>query len=199
VDERLLLRQEARRQQVREVALRVFSERGYRATSMQDLAREAGMGKASLYHYLTSKEELLTELYEEVIRENVVSVLKIAGSDRTPVEALREVIVDRVVYTCKNRELLNIFFEEEAELPQAMRRRLVRAKREYEDAVMKILERGCEAGEITIETTPRVFINTVLGAANWVYKWWDPRGPMSPEETGNAMARILLAGSLVTA
>ena len=193
--ERVALRQEARRQQVREVALRVFSERGYRATSMQDLAREAGMGKASLYHYFDSKEELLTDLYEEVIRDNVLAVLSIVGRQQSAAEALTDVIVDRVVYTCRNRQLLNVFFEEEAELTPRMRGRLVRARREYEDAILSIVERGMESGELRIDTTPRLFINTLLGAANWVYKWYDAKGPMTPEQIGPDMARILLGGA----
>ncbi|QEC46486.1 TetR/AcrR family transcriptional regulator [Baekduia soli] len=194
MDECTALRQEARREVVREAALRVFSRQGYRGTSMQDLAREAGMGKASLYHYFNSKQEVLTELYEEVLRENVRSALRIADADRSPVQALTDVVVDRVAYTCENRRLLNVFFEEEAELPTRMRARLIRVRREYDDAILAIVERGIARGEIVLATTPRVFVNTVLGAANWVYKWYDPRGPMSPEELGRDMAGVLLGG-----
>lgn len=193
VDERVALRQETRRRQVQEVALRVFAQRGYRATSMQDLASEAGMAKASLYHYFSSKEELLTELYEEVLRENVLAVTRIAAAEHAAVEALTAVIVDRVVYTCRNRQLLNIFFEEEAELPPRMRTRLIRVRRAYEDTILDILERGCASGEMVLETRPRVFVNTILGAANWVYKWYDAKGPLTPEEIGRDMAKILLA------
>lgn len=154
------------------------------------------MGKASLYHYFSNKEELLTELYEEVLRENVLAVTRIAAAERPVAEALTEVIVDRVVYTCRNRQLLNIFFEEEAELPPRMRARLIRARREYEDTILDIVERGRASGEMVLDTTPRVFINTILGAANWVYKWYDPRGALSPEQIGHDMARILLAAVL---
>jgi AcrR family transcriptional regulator len=153
------------------------------------------MGKASLYHYFASKEELLTDLYEEVLRENVLAVRRIAGREGAVGEALTEVVVDRVVYTCHNRQLLSVFFEEEAELPRRMRGRLIAVRREYEDAILDIVERGVTSGELVIETTPRVFINTLLGAANWVYKWYDPRGTLTPEQIGRDMARILLAGA----
>lgn len=176
------------------MALRIFSERGYRATSMQDLARQAGMGKASLYHYFTSKEELLTELYEEVLRENILAVRRIAAEQGSAIDALTAVIVDRVVYTCRNRELLSVFFEEEAELPAGMRGRLVRGRREYEDGILEIVERGRSASEIVLATPPRVFVNTLLGAANWAYKWYHPRGQLGPEQIGRDMARILLEG-----
>jgi AcrR family transcriptional regulator len=194
MDERVALRQEARREKVRQAARRVFAEHGYRATSMQDLARAAGMGKASLYHYFDSKEELLTELYEEVLRENVRAVEHILAAQQPAGAALRAVVVDRVVYTCRNRDLLNVFFEEEAELPARMRARLIRVRREYDDAILTIVEDGVRRGELRLTTTPRLFVNTLLGAANWVYKWYDPSGPMTPEQLGNDMSDILLGG-----
>lgn len=196
MNERVALRQEAKRRQVRDGALRVFSERGYRAASMQDIADAIGMGKASLYHYVSSKEEVLTDLYEEVLRDNVLEVRRIAAQELRPVDALREVIVDRVVYTCHNRRLLNIFFEEEAELPPRRRAQLIRVRREYEDAVLAIVAAAEEAGEIALDTAPRVFVNTVLGAANWVYKWFDPKGPLDAETLGDQMAATLLSGVL---
>jgi AcrR family transcriptional regulator len=164
---------------------------------MQDLAAAAGMGKASLYHYFASKEELLTDLYEEVLRENVRAVEQIVATEQPAAAALRAVIVDRVQYTCENRDLLSVFFEEEAELPGRMRARLITVRREYDDAILAIVERGIARGELRLTTTTRVFVNTLLGAANWVYKWYDPKGPMTPAQLGADMADILLAGAIV--
>jgi TetR/AcrR family transcriptional regulator, cholesterol catabolism regulator len=194
VDQRVVLRQEARRREVMEAAIAVFSERGYRAASMNDIATKMGMGKASLYHYVSSKEEVLIELYEDVLRENVIAARRIAGSERTALDALAELLADRVAYTCRNRELLRIFFEEEAELPARQQSRLISVRHEYEQTLLDMVARGEEAGEFTLPTTPQIFVNTVLGAANWVYKWYQPQGPLSPAELGSQIAGILLAG-----
>ncbi len=194
MNESIALRQEVRRRKVCAAALRVFSTRGYRAASMQDIAAEAGMGKASLYHYIGSKEEVLTELYEEVLRENVIAVRRIADQELGALEALHDVITGRVVYTCENKALLNVFFEEEAELPPRLHGRLIAVRHEYEDAVMTIVRRGQDTGELVLRTTPRVYVSTILGAANWVYKWYDPRGPLSPQELGDQMADVLING-----
>lgn len=194
VDQRVALRQEARRREVMEVAIAVFSERGYRAASMSDIAAKMGMGKASLYHYVTSKEEVLIELYEDVLRENVIAARRIASSQRTALDALAELLADRVAYTCRNRDLLRIFFEEEAELPARQQSRLISVRHEYEQTLLDMVARGEAAGEFSLRTTPQIFVNTVLGAANWVYKWYQPQGPLSPEELGSQIAGILLAG-----
>ena len=161
---------------------------------MSDIAAELGMGKASLYHYVGSKEEVLIELYEDVLRENVIAARRIAESERTALQALRELIVDRVAYTCRNRELLRVFFEEEAELPARQQSRLISVRHEYEQTLLEMVARGEGAGEFSLPTTPQIFVNTVLGAANWTYKWYQPKGPLSPEELGAQIAALLLAG-----
>ncbi len=194
LDERVALRQEARRREVMAAAVRVFSERGYRAASMSDIAEELGMGKASLYHYVSGKEQVLIELYEEVIRENVIAARRIVESDRTALEALAEVLRDRVAYTCHNCDLVRVFFEEEAELPARRQARLISARREYEQTLLDLVARGEAAGEFSLPTTPAIFVNTLLGAANWTYKWFNPAGPLSPEDLGTQIANLLLAG-----
>jgi TetR/AcrR family transcriptional regulator len=193
VDQRVALRQEARRRELLAAATAVFSERGYRAASMSDIAAKLGMGKASLYHYVTSKEEVLIELYEDVLRENVIAARRIASAGSTARDALAELITDRVAYTCRNQELLRVFFEEEAELPARQQSRLISVRHEYERTLLEMVARGEGAGEFTLTTTPQIFVNTVLGAANWTYKWYQPQGPLSPEELGSQMAKILLA------
>jgi AcrR family transcriptional regulator len=193
MDQRVALRQQARRREVLDAAVEVFSERGYRAASMSDIAAKLGMGKASLYHYVGSKEEVLIELYEDVLRENVIAARRIAESERTALDALAELIADRVAYTCHNRDLLRVFFEEEAELPERQQSRLISVRHEYEQTLLDIVTRGEEAGEFSLPTNPRIFVNTLLGAANWTYKWFQPHGPLTPEELGAQMAAVLLA------
>ncbi len=194
VGERVALRQQARRREVMEAAVAVFSERGYRAASMADIAARLGMGKASLYHYVSSKEEVLIELYEDVLRESVIAARRIAGAEGTALDALAEMIADRVAYTCRNRELLRIFFEEEAELPGRQQARLISVRHEYEATLLEVVAAGEEAGEFTLPTTPTIFVNTLLGAANWTYKWYQPHGALSPELLGAQIAGLLLAG-----
>lgn len=191
--ERVALRKEARRRAVLEAAVRVFSERGYRATTMSDIAAAVGMGKASLYHYVESKEEILVELYEEVLRENVIAARRIADSDRGALDALHHLIADRVAYTCRNQDLLRVFFEEEAELPSRHQSRLVATRREYEQTFQDLLARGADAGDLLLPTAPTIFVNTALGAANWTYKWFRPDGPLTPEQLGTQIADLLLA------
>jgi AcrR family transcriptional regulator len=188
-------RAEERRAKLLAVAAEVFSRRGYRATSMRDLAALAGIGKPTLYHYFASKEQLLTRLYQQVMDECLASARAIVAEGLEPRATLRALIVDRVVHTCENQDLLRIFFEEEAELPPDLARSIVALRRQYEDIFIEAVEAsradGAGAGADTIDS--RLYVYTALGAANWVYKWYRPSGPHTPAELGAEIADVLLA------
>src|ERR1700744_5493363 len=89
-------RQDARRRELLKAAAALFAERGYRATSMNDLAGRVGLSKPALYYYVRTKENLLIELYDEVLRANTDSVAAIEAGTSRAIDALREVLVERV-------------------------------------------------------------------------------------------------------
>lgn len=183
-----------KRTQLLEAAIRVFSEQGYRGTSMWDLARAVDLSKPALYHYVPSKEALLVELYERVTIAGLESARRAVARKPPPLEALRDLLIERIVYTCENRRLLQIFFEEEAEIPDAMTRTMRKHRRAYEDALIALLDRGVEEGVIAFRTTPRIVVNTLLGAAHWTYKWYDPAGAKNAQEVAADVTDCLLAG-----
>ena len=100
---------EARRREIYAAAAELFSAQGYRAASMRELAAALGMSKATLYHYVQSKEELLTLLYTEVIAENTAIMQAVIGLGLSAAETLREVLVQRVEYTTTHQRLLQGF------------------------------------------------------------------------------------------
>src|SRR5688500_18784517 len=106
-----------KRDEVVSRAIEIFGSRGYRATSMRDLAEHVNLSKSALYHYFKSKEDLLVGIYKRVIAENIDAARRINDDDQPPELALRQILADRVVYTCRNRGILQVFHEEEAELP----------------------------------------------------------------------------------
>jgi len=183
-----------KRAQVLDAAVRIFSERGYRGTSMWDLAKAVQLSKPALYHYVTSKEALLVELYEGVTVEGVKSARRMLSLDLPPIDAIRDLLVERIVYTCENRRLLQIFFEEEAEIPAELMRTMRQQRRAYEDSLIELLNRGVTDGSIKFDSTPRIVVNALLGAAHWTYKWFDPEGAKSAQQLAEELADVLLLG-----
>lgn len=188
--------QSDKRAQLLAAAIQVFSERGYRATSMWHLARAVDLSKPALYHYVSSKEALLVELYEGVTAQGVESARRVIAKRSPPDEALRELLIERIVYTCENRRLLQIFFEEEAEIPETLMRTMRRQRRAYEDALIQLLNRGVDEGVFAFDSAPRIVVNTLLGAAHWTYKWFDPNGINTAQEIAVEISDLLLTGLL---
>lgn len=186
-------RADEQRRRILEAAVVVFSRRGYRATSMNDVAAGVGLSKPTLYHYVATKQDLLVQIYEQVLDESLASARAIVAAAPTPLDAVRGLIVERVAYTCEHRDLLKICFEEESELPDELAEPILERRRAFEAVVLGAVEAHLAEAGLQVPIPPKVLVNTVLGAANWVYKWYSPAGSLSPRELGEQVAAVQLA------
>ena len=142
-------RADEQRQRILAAAVGVFSRRGYRATSMNDIAAGVGLSKPALYHYVRTKQDLLVQVYEEVLDESLRSARAIVAAAPSPLEAVRGLIVERVAYTCEHQDLLKICFEEESELPPELAEPILARRRAFEAVVLEAVggaPRGDGAG-----------------------------------------------------
>lgn len=172
----------------------IFSRRGFRATSMNEIAAAVGLSKPTLYHYFSSKEELLVRIYSDVLDESLRLAQQTVAAAPTPLDAVRDLISSRVVYTCENQALLKVCFEEEHELPAALAEGLLQRRHAFEDLFDDALEQHLEQHpRLLAGVPPKVYVNTCLGAINWCYKWYRPSGPSEPEELGRQLAATLTA------
>lgn len=187
-------RADAQRARVLAASIEIFGTRGYRATSMNEIAAGVGLSKPTLYHYFRNKEELLVRIYSEVLDESLRMALATVAAAKTPLDGLRDLLVSRVVYTCENRELLKICFEEEDELRPDLAEELLVRRRAFEEIALDALERHLAVHpQLRPAMSPTVFINMCLGAVNWTYKWYRPTGARTPAELGRSIADALLA------
>lgn len=187
-------RADAQRARVLATSVEIFGTRGYRATSMNEIAAGVGLSKPTLYHYFRNKEELLVRIYSEVLDESLRMALATVAAAPTPLDGLRDLLVSRVVHTCENRELLKICFEEEDELRPDLAEELFVRRRAFENVAVTALRHHLAAHpKVHLTMTPTVFVNMCLGAVNWTYKWYRPTGPRTPAELGREMADALLA------
>ncbi|WP_211177993.1 TetR/AcrR family transcriptional regulator [Pseudonocardia acidicola] len=187
-------RADAQRRRVLAASVEIFGRQGYRATSMNEIAAGVGLSKPTLYHYFRNKEELLVRIYSDVLDESLRMARETIDAAATPFDGLRDLLVFRVVYTCENRELLKICFEEEDELGPDLAEELLVRRRAFEDLFTATLEQHLAGHpDLHLAMTPKVFVNMCLGAVNWTYKWYRPSGPRTPAELGREMADALLA------
>jgi AcrR family transcriptional regulator len=182
-----------RTEEILAAAVAVFAENGYRATSMNDLARAAGLSKPGLYHYVSSKEQLLVLLYQTEMEHHLVEERAVIDSSTSATESLRRILAQRATYSCRHQRLQRIFTEEEAEVPAELMGVIRKQRREREDFLVNVVEDGVAAGELRLTATPRIAVRAMVGAVNFCYKWFDPSGPKDAEQIGSEMADFLVS------
>lgn len=187
---------EIRRREIYAAAAKLFSAQGYRAASMRELAAALGISKAALYHYVQSKEELLTLLYTEVIAENTAIMQGVIDLGLSAAETLREVLVQRALYTTDHQRLLRVFYEEELELPPSVSGPMRGERQHYEHILLSVVQRGLDEGALRSPVSAQMTANTLLGAVNWTYRWYKAGGPLSPREFAEGVADTALGGIL---
>jgi TetR/AcrR family transcriptional regulator, cholesterol catabolism regulator len=180
------------RRDVLDGAADIFSRRGYRATSMAEIAAAVGLSKPTMYHYFRNKEEILVRLYEEVMADALDNARSVVTSVEEPIEVLRMLIAARVQSTCERRSIHKVFFEEEGEVPADLLHTVIEQRRTYEAILKDLVQQHLDALRYPPDINITVFVNTCLGAANWVYKWYQPNGPLSPHQLGQEIARYVL-------
>lgn len=133
---------EARRAQIKEIALRVFSEQGYHATSVSELVSAAGVARGTFYQYFDSKDAIFVELLDDLIvhlRSNIVGVDMSASAP--PMEAQLRATVVRILETVvNNRPLTRILFREAIGLHEGVDARMEQFNDELHGYVARSLE-----------------------------------------------------------
>ena len=187
-----------RSEEVYVAALRLFREKGYHATSMQDIAGAVGLYKGSLYHYIGGKEDLLVRVFERAMGTLLADVEQIvADPSLRPTAQLRLIVQAHVAAVSENRDALTVYLHEFRALAGESLAK-VRAQRDrYAELVSEIVKRGVRIGEFE---TPDVGIATLglLGMCNWVCQWYRPGGRLGPAEIGGYFADLVLGGLSVS-
>jgi TetR/AcrR family transcriptional regulator, cholesterol catabolism regulator len=185
-------------ERVYEAALRLFREKGYHATSMQDIAGVVGLYKGSLYHYIGGKEDLLIQVFERAMASLLDEVESIAANSAVgPTAQLRAIICAHVQAVAVNLDALTVYLHEWRALGGESLAR-VRAQRErYVELVNAVVERGFAVGEFRVRDT-RIVTLGLLGMCNWLCQWYQPGGRLSPAEIGDHFADLVLRGLMTT-
>ncbi|MGY1706249.1 TetR/AcrR family transcriptional regulator [Geodermatophilus sp. SYSU D00697] len=180
----------SRRAQIIDVAARLFEQRGYHETSMEVLAQEVGIRKASLYYYFSNKDLILVEIHEEMIDHLLVRARERAGS---PVERLDGIVFDLVSLMELYPGRLRIFFEHYRELPAEQRRGITVKRDEYQGLLLATLRDGVADGSFVIEDV-EVAALAILGMCNWTYQWLRPGGALSARQVADRFLTLVLQG-----
>jgi AcrR family transcriptional regulator len=182
-----------RREQIEDVASALFSDRGYRATSMRDIARELDIRGASLYAHIPSKEAVLASIVERAAERFHQAVQPIAQGPGAAGERLRRMIGAHVLVVASGRQRAHVFLFEWVSLGPERREAVARSRDAYEGYFTKVIAEGVAAGELDHED-PRMAAIFLLSAMNGLAHWYRPDGPLGPEAIAGQYADLFLHG-----
>jgi AcrR family transcriptional regulator len=188
-------KQKAVRDQILRTAADLFRERGFPATTLDDIAKPLGMSKASLYTYFRGKDEILAAISRETIESFTHELSLVLTSDLSPEDKLRRIVREHVRFVIANRSFLTVFFSEETNLPARFARALAAQKDRYDKGVESVVADGIRRG-VFRDVPPRLVVFGLLGMVNWVYKWYNPRGRWGAEEISSAFLAMVEDGLL---
>ncbi|MHB8926366.1 MAG: TetR/AcrR family transcriptional regulator [Bacillota bacterium] len=162
-------------------AIRLFQEKGYHATSMQDIADAVGLQKGSLYHHISSKEDLLAKIITRALARYVEELQGIAGSRRPARERLKEAVQNHIRIIAENLGMLTIFLRESPALTPQQREAEEEGGRRYRQLFEQLIAEGVATGDFR-PVDPKITALAIIGACNWTYRWYDPGGKLTHRE-----------------
>lgn len=182
----------AKREAVLRAAVRMFNERGFHATSLDDVAASLGVSKPTIYHYLGNKDQVLLECVSSGVAKLREAADAARGLPGRGIDRLRDFLVRYARINMDDFGRCVVRTGDEALSPDsALRFRAL--KREIDDAMRGLIEEGRADGSIATDDA-KLLAFTLAGALNWPARWYDPAGPLDADTVAARMVDMLLAG-----
>jgi TetR/AcrR family transcriptional regulator, cholesterol catabolism regulator len=171
----------------------LFAERGYRAISMDDIAATLEYTKSVIYYYFKSKNEILWQIICRTLDKYTSDIEAIRARKEDPDTMLLAMLRQHALLVMNNSEWSAIFNKELSELTPQQQQQLSRLKRGYDAMFWSVYQDGVAAGAFR-DLPVHIVIGGMLGMCNWLYTWYNPKGPMSAEEIADHFIELMRDG-----
>ena len=185
---------DGRRRELARHAAEQFDAVGYHQTTVADIGEAMGLSKASVYHYFSSKDEILFWIHEDFVDELIT---RHEARLRTPMPAaqsLLELIGDMLDVVENSRSEVRVFFEHFRELTPEQQAPIRVKRARYQTFVEDVIRRGIETGELR-DLDPRLTTLALFGMCNWAYQWFSPDGPLRSRQLAYFFWDLFLRGA----
>lgn len=184
-----------RKQQIEQVATKLFREKGYSAASMRDLAAETGIEAASLYAHFKSKEAILQNIIFRMADEffKALESAEKSNERKDVVSKLYKIILAHLQVITEDLDASAVFFNEWRHLSDLKLQEFLKLRDNYENRIKAVLEEGVQKGEFR-KMDCKIAVLTILSSLNWVHTWYKPQGERSAEDIAKEMGDLLILG-----
>ena len=187
-------RADARWTEILDGAARVFRSIGYPHATLRHVAEEVGIDRASLYYYVSNKQDLLVELLARPMMDFERRCLAIAERDLPPIEKLRQAMVTHMEVLEGLYPESFIFIAERLDTLEPEVRAIASSGRRYHQLLTNMIRDGQASGDIRSDIDPVLAMHGMLGMLNWVHRWYHSDGPSTLPEIGAAFASMIVDG-----
>ncbi len=177
------------------LAAELFAERGYRATTVREIAESAGVLSGSLYHHFDSKESIIDELLSSYLDELLAQYRAIVSEGGTSIEVLSNLV--RVAFSSfdRHRAAITVFQNERQYLMNFPRfAYLAKTEQAFSRLWMKVIREGIASGELRADLDPKI-VQRFIRDAIWVaVRWYRPSGRLTSGQLGDQYLTMMLDG-----
>ena len=185
------------RTRVLDAAVELFARQGYEATSVAQVVTAAGVAKGGFYHHFASKEDLLYEVYGDLIDRQLAAMDEILGRGLSGDETLRALVNDLVVSTAGSARQALVFWREMHRLGDERAEQYRRRRRRYHDAVRRLVRDGQASGAFDPAASADTVTFAIFGFVNELPVWYRAGGRKRPAQLATELPDFVLAGLAV--
>jgi TetR/AcrR family transcriptional regulator, cholesterol catabolism regulator len=183
----------ARKEQIIDTAANLFSQRGYMATSMRDIAESMGIEAASLYNHISSKEDILHAICFDMAQQFLNTIDEVNDIYFDAEKKLRMAIQNHVAILTQNLTKSKVFLHEWKYLTADNKTEFIAQRDKYEKEFTVILHNG-EDENLFKEVDKKFAVLNILSSLNWITEWYKPEGSMTPEQIAQKLSDFILMG-----
>jgi AcrR family transcriptional regulator len=173
-------------------ATRLFAEKGFLGTSVQEIVDAANVTKGALYYYYSSKDDLLYEIYHRVIEKELATLDRVLTMNLPPADTVDALITDVMITTAAHRDDVTIFQREMHRLSPEKLKAVRSDRRRYHVAFRGVIEKGQRDGTFRDDISAELVVIGFFGLVHHYYTWYrdDPR--FSPQYMARESSRWFL-------
>jgi AcrR family transcriptional regulator len=176
------------------VAVKLFAERGFEGTSVQELVEAAGVTKGAMYHYFASKDDLLFEIYHRLLGTQTERLSAIGEGPGTAAQRVRAAAVDVVETTLQSIDEAIVFFRSIHMLPQEKRAEVRAERRQYHERFRALVEEGQRDGDLRGDVSSDIAVHFFFGAVNQLGTWYHRDGGLTHSQVAEHYADLFIDG-----
>jgi len=181
----------AKRREIVTCAAEVFFERGFHRGTTKEIAERAGLTQPAIYHYVGSKDDLLSEIARQVDRDFSTALEAALATSDDPVAQLRAIITSFVDMMAVNNTAYGVYWTEQTAIQPEVKRETDADQRRYVHRIEEVIARVQERGRLPPQRPTRVIAEAIIGMMSWLYWWYTPGGHYQPAEISDAFCELI--------